>query len=70
MNHGKTKHFALKVHFVRNLVESRLLELNYLPTDRMPAATLKKALGRTKYIFFVMSFPEQTLNMVGGVLKA
>ena len=26
MNHGKTKHFALKVHFVRNLVESRLLE--------------------------------------------
>ena len=29
MNHGKTKHFALKVHFVRNLVESRLLEPNY-----------------------------------------
>ena len=29
MNHGKTKHFALKVHLVRNLVESRLLELNY-----------------------------------------
>ena len=47
MNHGKTKHFALKVHFIRNLVETRLLELNYLPTDCMPADTLTKALGKT-----------------------
>ena len=52
MNHGKTKHFALKVRFVRNLVESRLLKLNYLPTDRMPADTLTKALGRTKVSLF------------------
>ena len=28
MNHGKTKHFALKVHFIRNLAETRLLQLN------------------------------------------
>ena len=52
MNLGKTKHFSLKVHFVRNLVHSRLLELNYLPTDRMPADTLTKALGRTKVSLF------------------
>ena len=52
LNHEKTKHFALKVHFVRNLVKSRLLELNYLPTDRMPADTLTKALGRTKLSLF------------------
>ena len=52
MNHGKTKHISLKVHFVRNLVQSRLLELNYLPNDRMPAVTLTKALGRTKVSFF------------------
>ena len=54
MNHGKTKHFALKVHFIRNLVETRLLELNYLPTDRMPADTLTKALGekRKKFSLF------------------
>ena len=30
MNHGTTKHLAFEVHFVRNLVERRLLELNYL----------------------------------------
>ena len=53
MNHGKTKHFALKVHFVRNLVESRLLELKYLPTNRMPVDTLTKALGRTKVSLFL-----------------
>ena len=52
MKHGKTKHFALKVHFVRNLVESRPLELNYSPTNRMPADTLTKALGRTKVSLF------------------
>ena len=69
MIHGKTKHYALKVHFVRNLVESRLLELNYLPTDRMPAGTLTKALGKTKVSLFRESFSEQTLNMIGGKLK-
>ena len=52
MNHGITKHFALEVQFVRNLVESRLLELNYLPTDRPPADKLTKALWRTKVSLF------------------
>ena len=52
INHGKTKQFALKVHFVRNLVESPLLELNYIPTDRMPADTLSKPLERTKVSLF------------------
>ena len=69
MNHGKTNHFALKVHFVRNLVESRLLELNYLSTDGMPADTFIKALGRTKVSLFLKYFSEQTLKMIGGVLK-
>ena len=52
MNHGKSKHFALKVHIIRNLVETRLLELNYLHTDRKTADTLKKALGKTKFSIF------------------
>ena len=52
LNHGKTKHFALKVHFIRNLLDTRLLDLNYLPTDRTQADTLSKALGRTKISLF------------------
>ena len=51
MNHGKTKHFAIEVHFVRSLVESRLLELNYLTTDRIPADTLK-SIGEDQSITF------------------
>ena len=54
INHGKTKHFALKVHLYRNLVENRLLELNYLPTDRMLADTLKKFWGEQKFHFSVI----------------
>ena len=52
MNHGKTKHFALKVLFIRNLVETRLLELNYLHIDRMPADNLTKACEKTKFSLF------------------
>ena len=52
MIHEKTKHFALKLHFVRKLVESRLLELDYLPTDLIPADTLTKALERTEVSIF------------------
>ena len=52
MNHGRNKHFDLKEHYIRNLVENRLLDLNYLPTDRMPADTLTKVLGRTKTLLF------------------
>ena len=42
MSHGKTKHFALKVHFIWNLVGTRLEELNYLFTERKPADNLTK----------------------------
>ena len=52
MKHGKTEYFELNVHIFRNLVETRLLELNFWPTDRMPADTQTKALGRTKISLF------------------
>ena len=52
MNDGKTKHLTLKMHFIRNLVQNSLLELNNLPTDRMPADTLTKVSGRTKISLF------------------
>ena len=52
MNHGKTKHFALKVHFIQKLVDTGPIQLNYLPTDRMPTDTLTKAKGRTETSLF------------------
>ena len=49
---GKTKHFALKLHFIRELVERGELELKYLQTDLMIADVLNKGLGKTKYARF------------------
>ena len=52
MDHGKTKHFAIKLHFVRELVEHQKLELSYLTTENMPADILTKLLGIRKHSHF------------------
>ena len=51
-HYGKTKHFALKLHFIRELVERGELELKYLQTDLMIADVLTKGLGKTKHARF------------------
>ena len=51
MHHGKTKHFAIKLHFVRELVENQKLELSYL-TENMPADILTKSLGIRRHSHF------------------
>ena len=68
MNHRNPKHFALKVHFAHNLVKSKLLELNYLPTDRTTAYTFTKALRRAKVSLSWSPSREQTIHMI-GILK-
>ena len=51
-HYGKTKHFALELHFIRELVERGELELKYLQTDLMIADVLTKGLGKTKHARF------------------
>ena len=60
MHHGKTKHFAIKLHFVRDLVEHQKLELSYLTTENMPADILTKSLGIRKHSHFRTSLPGET----------
>ena len=52
IRYGKTKHFALKLHFIWELVERGELELKYLQTDLMIAYFLTKGLGKLKYARF------------------
>ena len=52
IHYGKTKHFALKFHFIRELVEKGELELQYLQTDLMIADVLTKGLWKTKHARF------------------
>ena len=47
MNHGKTKHFAIKLHFLRELVEQKKVTITFLPTANMPADALTKNLGKS-----------------------
>ena len=51
-NHGKTKHFARKLHFIRKLVEQKKMTSTFLPTAIMPADFLMKNLGKCKNALF------------------
>ena len=45
----KTKHFARRLHYVRESVVSDLIEINHLGSDKMTADLLTKALPRRRF---------------------
>lgn len=47
--HARTKHIDVRHHFIREVRDSGILKLKYLPTDKMPADVLTKSLGGTKH---------------------
>ena len=49
MHHRKTKNLAIKLHFVRELVENQKPEVFYLTKENMPAVILNKSLGIRKH---------------------
>ena len=42
--HSKTKHIAIRYHFVRDLVEAKIVVIEYVPTSRQLADIFTKAL--------------------------
>ena len=62
---GKTKNFAIKLHFMRELVENQKLELSYLTTENMLADILTKPLGIRKHTFVHISLEKPSSK--GGV---
>lgn len=46
--HARSKHIDIRTHFVRNTIKDAKLELRYLPTEKMPADILTKALPKAK----------------------
>lgn len=62
IQHGKTKHFAIKLSYLRELCAEQFLVLEYLSTDNMPADIFTKCLGRLKTVQFC--------NMILGHLSA
>lgn len=47
--HSRTKHIDVRYHFVREIVESGLLEIRHVASEEMPADILTKALSRYKH---------------------
>jgi len=51
-NHERSKHIAVKYHFIREKVESDEINLRYVETQLMVADVFTKALGRQKFEYF------------------
>ena len=47
--HSRSKHIDVRHHFVRDIIENRLLEIEYVPTDQMAADVLRKGLSGPKH---------------------
>ena len=48
--HGRTKHIQLRYHYIREYVENKSIQLQYVPTEDMPADMLTKSLLRAKHL--------------------
>ena len=57
--HSKTKHIEIRYHFIRDLVERKIVALEYIPTERQNADIFTKPLDRSKF---------ETLRQVIGVI--
>lgn len=51
--HKRTKHIDIKYHFIRDIVDKKLLTVEYLDTNKMCADVLTKPLCNEKHKMFV-----------------
>ena len=49
VQHSKTKHIEIRYHFIRDLVERKIVCLEYIPTERQNADIFAKPLNRNKF---------------------
>ena len=49
VQHSKTKHIVIMYHFIRDLIERKIMCLEYIPTERQNADIFTKPLDRSKF---------------------
>lgn len=49
VQHSKTKHIEIRYHFIRDLVERKIVTLEYIPTECQNADIFTKHLDRSKF---------------------
>ena len=59
IQHSKTKHIEIIYHFIRDLVERKIVCLEYIPTERQNVDIFTKPLNKSKF---------ETLRQVIGVI--
>ena len=59
VQNSKTKHIEIRYHFIRDLVERKIVYLEYIPTERQNDDSFTKPLDRSKF---------ETLRQVIGVI--
>ena len=52
IQHSKTKHIEIRYHFIRDLVERKIVSLGYIPTECQNADIFTKPLDRSKFETF------------------
>ncbi|KAM1117107.1 hypothetical protein ACFX19_007645 [Malus domestica] len=51
--HGKSKHIALKHHYIRGVVEDKEMDVVYCKTEDQVADIFTKALPKDKFIYLI-----------------
>ena len=64
-NHERTKHIDIRYHFLRECVESDVIDLRYVSTNNMPADVLTKALTHVKHQQAIQAFGMRTVQLEG-----
>ena len=59
VQHSKTEHIEIRYHFIRDLVERKIVCFEYIPTESQNADIFTKSLDRSKF---------ETLRQVIGVI--
>jgi len=70
--HSKSKHIELDVHYVRDKVLGKELEIRYIPTEEQVADVLTKPLSFSKFSFFrsKLNVVSRPLSLRGDVKEA
>ena len=70
--HSKSKHIELDVHYIRDKVLGKELEVRYIPTEEQVADVLTKALSFPKFNYFQskLNVINRPLSLRGDVKEA
>ena len=49
IQHSRTKHIDIRFHFIRELVEEKIISLEYIPTDDQRADIFTKPLDKSRF---------------------